>query len=244
MLILIFFGRALPLQGATLISRHLRQFWATFIFRKKIFTIVFSPNFFSPPKKIFSLSLFYAFLAVLCHPECSIFFHPKFFSNELWVKQGATQKLSHESSWMCVMLALESLKLQAQQTTHLSLLKVRLNGQNLPDFPVVRKSNWSDWYWFRVWSLQPRTAWGNRWRGSNLYQVNSNEVNFPQHPQNKLFCVPKLIGSRATFWNRRVMCWKPGELISCTARESTSKKYICWHFCFGASVSLFVCWSL
>ena len=44
-------------------------------------------------KKIFPLSLFYAFLDVLCHLECSKkilpknFFHPKFF----WVRQGATQ---------------------------------------------------------------------------------------------------------------------------------------------------------
>ena len=45
----------------------------------------------------FVFSLFYAFLDVSCHPECSekiftpIVFQPKFVFNELWEKQGATQ---------------------------------------------------------------------------------------------------------------------------------------------------------
>ena len=49
--------------------------------------------FFSPPKNFFLLSLFYAFLDILCHPECSKNFHPKFFFHPkiFWVKQGVTQ---------------------------------------------------------------------------------------------------------------------------------------------------------
>ena len=57
-----------------------------------------SGNFFSTSKKIFLLSLFYAFLDVfmpywelrfLVHPKFN--FHPKYFFNELWVKEGTTQ---------------------------------------------------------------------------------------------------------------------------------------------------------
>ncbi len=59
----------------------------------KIVFLFFFQNFFFTSKKIFPLSIFYAFLDVFCHPECSknflpkMFFHPNFF----WVKQGATQ---------------------------------------------------------------------------------------------------------------------------------------------------------
>ncbi len=89
------FSRVLLLQGATpLVPLHVgcpvvclsvagpptpkRDFWAVqailsnfcileFFFQMFFFT----QNIFSPPKKFFSLSLFYAFLDVSCHPECS-----------------------------------------------------------------------------------------------------------------------------------------------------------------------------
>ncbi len=58
-----------------------------------MFKFFFHPNFFFISKKNFPLSLVYAFLDVSCHPECSNLY-PIFtqnFSDELWVKQGATQ---------------------------------------------------------------------------------------------------------------------------------------------------------
>ncbi len=72
------------------------DFWAdqvilsNFFFHKiKIFfqnffppKIFFHPKFFFTSKKIFPLSIFYAFLDVLCHPECSKFFLPKIFLGE------------------------------------------------------------------------------------------------------------------------------------------------------------------
>ncbi len=50
-----------------------------FFFFSKFF---FAQNFFSPLKTIFPLSIFYAFLDVLCHPECSKNFSPKIFLGE------------------------------------------------------------------------------------------------------------------------------------------------------------------
>ena len=55
---------------------------------KKFIYLFILKNFFFTSKTIFPRSLFYAFLDVSCHPECSKnTFHPKIFFNELWVKQ-------------------------------------------------------------------------------------------------------------------------------------------------------------
>ena len=58
-------------------------FWNFFFFVSKYF--FFHPKFFFTSKDF----LTFTFLDVLCHPECSKNFHPKF----VWVKQGTTQCL-------------------------------------------------------------------------------------------------------------------------------------------------------
>ena len=88
-----------------------RDFWAV---QAILSNICFQDFFFtqnSTSKKIFPLSLFYAFLDVSCHPECSkilftqIFFHLKFFFNELgWSKawRNATKHSSlHQKLCSC-----------------------------------------------------------------------------------------------------------------------------------------------
>ena len=63
---------------------HPKMFFIQIFFSPKIF---FDPNFFPSKffftfKKNFQLSLFYVFLDVLCHPECSKKFSPQMFLGE------------------------------------------------------------------------------------------------------------------------------------------------------------------
>ena len=58
--------------------------WSNFHFQNFFFFTqnFFHPKFFFTSKKIFPLSIFYAFLDILCCPECSKKFSPKFFLGE------------------------------------------------------------------------------------------------------------------------------------------------------------------